>query len=56
VDWIDPAPAIARRTSDLLGPPVTGDDVVRPRFLFTSGRQSLSDDALTPFFHARAAA
>ena len=24
VEWIDPAPAIARRASDLLGPPRTG--------------------------------
>ena len=56
VDWIDPAPAIARRTSDLLGPSVAGDEVLWPRFLFTSGRQGPPDEMLTPFFHARTAA
>ena len=36
VTWIDPAPAIARRVVDLLGP-ATKDATVRARILFTSG-------------------
>jgi glutamate racemase len=36
VDWLDPAPAIARRVVDLIGPPAAG---TRPAsFSFTSGR------------------
>ena len=40
VDWIDPAPAIARRVVDLIGPPQAADDE-RPaaRAIFTSGRE-----------------
>jgi len=38
VDWIDPAPAIARRVVDLIGPPGSGDPL--PAVLaFTSGRR-----------------
>jgi glutamate racemase len=36
VTWIDPAPAIARRVVDLLGP-ASKDAAVRARILFTSG-------------------
>jgi glutamate racemase len=38
VDWIDPAPAIARRVSDLLGAPRSTERPAPPRFAFTSGR------------------
>ena len=31
VDWIDPAPAIARRVSDLLGPPAAKPIMPAPR-------------------------
>jgi glutamate racemase len=38
VAWMDPAPAIARRMSDLLGPPVSGPQAGPPRLVLTSGR------------------
>jgi glutamate racemase len=38
VNWIDPAPAIARRVVDLLGPPAPGGPPLRARSVFTSGR------------------
>ena len=38
VDWIDPAPAIARRVGDLLGAPRSTDMPAPPRFAFTSER------------------
>jgi glutamate racemase len=44
VNWIDPAPAIARRVTDLLGPPDTaipagpGSPAIPARMIFTSGR------------------
>ena len=56
VDWIDPAPAIARRTSDLIGPPLTDEAAAPPRMLFTSGRPALPEDVLAPFFGGRIAA
>jgi glutamate racemase len=37
VDWIDPAPAIARRVSDLIGPAVAGASRGTARTFFTSG-------------------
>ena len=37
VDWIDPAPAIARRTADLLHQAPAGHGAPPARFLFTSG-------------------
>jgi glutamate racemase len=37
VNFIDPAPAIARRVLDLLGPPVAGPAAESVRFIFTSG-------------------
>ena len=50
VDWIDPAPAIARRTSELLGPSVGREAASRPTMRFTSGRATLPDAVLAPFF------
>ncbi|HEX5508494.1 MAG TPA: glutamate racemase [Pseudolabrys sp.] len=39
VDWVDPAPAIARRVVDLAGPNQPGHAAARAQMLFTSGRQ-----------------
>jgi glutamate racemase len=38
VDWIDPAPAIARRVTDLIGPAPAGAPDGSARAIFTSGR------------------
>jgi glutamate racemase len=38
VDWLDPAPAIARRVLDLLGPPKQRNQPTPARFTFTSGK------------------
>ena len=38
VDWLDPAPAIARRVADLLGPRPPAERPAPPRMIFTSGR------------------
>ncbi|MBV9555554.1 MAG: glutamate racemase [Pseudolabrys sp.] len=38
VDWIDPAPAIARRVAELTGPVTGGTPPAPPRIIFTSGR------------------
>ena len=38
VDWLDPAPAIARRVVDLLGPPQRRNQPAPARFTFTSGK------------------
>ena len=38
VNFIDPAPAIARRVLDLLGPPAAGAPAPAARLIFTSGR------------------
>jgi glutamate racemase len=38
VDWLDPAPAIARRVVDLIGPPAARNRPAAARFAFTSGR------------------
>lgn len=54
VDWIDPAPAIARRVEALLGPR-TGTDAPPPaKFLFTSGKAPNTEleKAVRPFFGA----
>jgi glutamate racemase len=56
VEWIDPAPAIARRTSDLIGPAMTREPAQRPRMLFTSGLPGLPDEVLAPFLGSRVAA
>jgi glutamate racemase len=53
VEWIDPAPAIARRVADLLGPPAgaTRDD--RAAMFFTSNKPHKLSRALMPFFGGR---
>jgi glutamate racemase len=38
VDWLDPAPAIARRVADLLRDKPPGDPPPSPKIVFTSGR------------------
>jgi glutamate racemase len=38
VDWLDPAPAIARRVADLLRDKPPGDPRPAPKIVFTSGR------------------
>jgi glutamate racemase len=53
VDWIDPAPAIARRVVDLLGPPGPEADTAGAEMLFTSGRPHQLSRALMPFFGGR---
>ena len=53
VDWIDPAPAIARRVSDLLGPPGGEADHAGAEMIFTSKRPHTLSRALTPFFGGR---
>jgi glutamate racemase len=53
VDWIDPAPAIARRVADLLRP--AGDEVnsAGAEMIFTSRRPHTLSQALIPFFGGR---
>jgi glutamate racemase len=53
VDWIDPAPAIARRVSDLLGPRVADHVQSGAEIIFTSKRAHSLGPALTPFFGGR---
>ncbi len=53
VDWIDPAPAIARRVSDLLGPQATAHDEAGAEMIFTSRRAHDLGRALQPFFGGR---
>jgi glutamate racemase len=53
VDWIDPAPAIARRVVDLLGPAGGGADDAGAEMIFTSGRPHTLSRALMPFFGGR---
>ena len=53
VDWIDPAPAIARRVSDLLGPPGSKADHTGAEMIFTSRRPHTLSQALMPFFGGR---
>jgi glutamate racemase len=57
VDWIDPAPAIARRVVDLIGTrgEVFGEisDEAGAEMIFTSGRSHQMSRALTPFFGGR---
>ena len=53
VDWIDPAPAIARRVVDLLGPAVREADDAGAEMIFTSGRPHRLSRALMPFFGGR---
>jgi glutamate racemase len=53
VDWIDPAPAIARRVADLLGPAGRESDLAGAEMIFTSGRPHTLSQALMPFFGGR---
>ena len=53
VDWIDPAPAIARRVADLLGPAGMESDGAGAEMIFTSKRPHALTEALTPFFGGR---
>jgi glutamate racemase len=38
VNWLDPAPAIARRVVELLGPQAGEASTTPPRLILTSGR------------------
>ena len=53
VEWIDPAPAIARRVSDLLGPPGTRADRASAEMIFTSNKPHPLSRTLMPFFGGR---
>jgi glutamate racemase len=53
VDWIDPAPAIARRVSDLLGPGGPAREQGGAEMIFTSGRPHTLAHAVVPFFGGR---
>src|SRR6202171_1042729 len=53
VDWIDPAPAIARRGADLLGAPGRDVDSAGAEMFFTSRRPHTLSQALMPFFGCR---
>jgi glutamate racemase len=53
VDWIDPAPAIARRVVDLIGAPGDVYDGAGAEMIFTSGRPHTLSQALMPFFGGR---
>jgi glutamate racemase len=56
VEWIDPAPAIARRVSDLLGARSGGIAQSGAEMIFTSNRVHGLKATLTPFFGGRALA
>jgi glutamate racemase len=53
VDWIDPAPAIARRVAALLGAPGIEADHAGAEMVFTSKRPHTLSRALMPFFGGR---
>lgn len=53
VDWIDPAPAVARRVSDLLGSPGRESDQAGAEMIFTSQRPHPLTRTLMPFFGGR---
>jgi glutamate racemase len=53
VEWIDPAPAIARRVSDLLGPARGNVDSSGAEMIFTSNKPHRLSRALMPFFGGR---
>ena len=53
VDWIDPAPAIARRVSDLLGSPGKENDQAGAEIIFTSQRPLARSLALMPVVGGR---
>src|SRR4051812_2932612 len=50
VEWIDPAPAIARRVADLLGPGRERGGRAGAKMIFTSGRSHALTQSLAPFF------
>lgn len=50
VEWIDPAPAIARRVADLLGSRNGEVDGTGAEMIFTSKRRNTLSQSLTPFF------
>jgi glutamate racemase len=59
VDWVDPAPAIARRMTDLMGPPATDASGGAARITFTSGTEpppalaaTLAQFGLIPVYEA----
>ena len=53
VTWIDPAPAIARRVRDLLGPSTGDADNGGAAMIFTSNKPHQLSRALTPYFGGR---
>jgi len=53
VDWIDPAPAIARRVLDLVGKPGVDAHRSDAKMIFTSKRLHTLSKALMPFFGGR---
>jgi glutamate racemase len=53
VAWIDPAPAIARRVADLLGPRSGDPSQASSTMIFTSGRKHPQAEALQSFFGGR---
>jgi glutamate racemase len=53
VDWIDPAPAIARRVVDLLGPGRDDIGLADAELIFTSGKPQLPGKAVASFFGGR---
>jgi len=53
VEWIDPAPAIARRAADLLGPAAGEARDDRAEMFFTSSKPHTLSRALMPFFGGR---
>jgi glutamate racemase len=53
VDWVDPAPAIARRVSDLLGSSGAESDEAGCEMIFTSNKRHRLSRALMPFFGGR---
>ena len=53
VDWIDPAPAIARRVADLLKPAGSEANHSGAEMIFTSRRPHALTRALMPFFGGR---
>jgi glutamate racemase len=56
VDWIDPAPAIARRVANLLEAPGSEANQAGAEMVFTSRKPHTLSQALMPFFGGRAPA
>jgi glutamate racemase len=53
VDWIDPAPAIARRVAQLLHSPLGKAERAGAEMIFTSGRPHSLSRTVVPFFGGR---